>query len=138
MDIAIGIVAIIVLMLLYLLFRRTQSTTNKRPPVASRPGTAKPTSRFHAVTLKFSSKACDAAKSMEGKRFLSSAAPRIPLSEWDSLECKCRFIHHKDRRESEDRRNPYGASIAGDIGEHKPEQRHSRDRRSDDPDDFCS
>jgi hypothetical protein len=36
---------------------------------------------------------------MSGKRFLSGAAPKIPLPGCDVLDCKCRFIHHKDRRE---------------------------------------
>ena len=138
MDIAASIVAVIILILLFLLYRRTQATTTKRPPLPSRPGKAKPDSQFHAVSLKFPASACDAAKAMEGKRFLSSAAPRIPLAECDSLECKCRFIHHKDRRESDDRRNPYRATIAGDTGEHKREQRHRGERRGDDPDDFFS
>ena len=138
MDIAISIVAIIILILLFLLYRRTQATTTKRPPLPGRPGMAKPDTQFHAVSLKFPATACDAAKAMEGKRFLSSAAPRIPLPECDSLECKCRFIHHKDRRQGDDRRNPYRSSISGDTGEYEREQRHRGERRSDDSEDFFS
>lgn len=139
MDIAVSIVAIIILILLFLSYRRSRATTTKRPPLPGRPGQAKPDSQFHAVSLKFPANACNAAKAMEGKRFLSSAAPRIPLPECDSLECKCRFIHHKDRRQGDDRRNPYPTNVAGITGEHKQEQRHRSDRRSDDdPEDFFS
>ena len=138
MDIALSIVAIIILILLFLLYRRTQATTKKRPPLPGRPGKAKPDSQFHAVSLKFPADACDAAKAMEGKRFLSSAAPRIPLPECDSLECKCRFVHHKDRRAGDDRRNPYRQNIMGNTREPTKEHRHRGDRRSNDPEDFFS
>ena len=137
MELAVSVIAIVILILIILLYQRGQSADNKRP-VASRPGKANPDSHFHAVSIKFSSTACDAAKAMESKRFLSSAAPRIPLPECDVLECKCRFVHHKDRREGEDRRQTYHQSIGGDTGEHKKEQRHRGDRRNDDPEDFFS
>ena len=129
MGIAVSIVVILILSIL--LFRRTKATTNKRPPLRRRPAKAKPDPQFHAVSLRFSGSACEAAKALEGKRFLSSAAPRIPLPDCDVLECKCRFIHHKDRRDGDDRRDPYRQSI-GDTGKHEKERRHRGDRRSDD------
>jgi len=136
MDVALSIFAILILLVFLLLVRRSQSTPNERPPRPSRKPTPR-TAEFHAVSLKFSSTACEAAKSMEGKRFLSGAAPRIPLPDCDALDCKCRFVHHKDRRQRDDRRNPWRSNISGDTGRHPEEKRIRPDRRSDDsPEDY--
>lgn len=89
------------------------------------------TSKFHAVSLKYSSSACDAAKAMTGRRFLSGAAPRLPLPDCDALECRCGFAHHDDRRSGEDRRSPFKPTIyAGGTGTLNVERRDRRDRRS--------
>lgn len=136
MNIAVSLVAIVILTLLVLLFRRTLATTNERPPLPLRPRKPEPDSKYHAVSLEFSGNACEAATAMKGKRILSSTAPRIPLPECAPAECKCRFIHHKDRRQASDRRSPYRQSITGDTGEYKKERRHRGDRRNDDPQDF--
>lgn len=90
------------------------------------------TSLFHAVSLKYSSTACNAAKAMTGRRFLASAAPRLPLPECDALECRCGFSHHSDRRSGEDRRNPFntGRFVGGAGTDTMPaERRNRRDRR---------
>jgi len=138
MDMAASIVAIVILILLLLLFRRTQATTSKRPPRPNRLGKAKPDPQFHAVSLRTSGDACEAAKSMEGGRFPSSAALRIPLPECDEPACKCHFIHHKDRREGGDRRKIYRGSNIGETGVLQKERRYRGDRRSNDPDEFFS
>jgi len=138
MGIAVSIVAIVILILLTVLFRRTQANTRKRPPRPARPVQAKPDSQYHAVSIKFAANACEAAMAMAGKRYLSIAAPRIPLPGCDVLECKCRFVHHKDRRGEDERRNTYRQGIGGDTGEHKKEQRHRGDRRNNDPEDYFS
>ena len=88
------------------------------------------TSLFHAVSLKYSSSACNAAKAMTGRRFLASAAPRLPLPECDALECRCGFAHHADRRSGEDRRSPYNTGrFIGGTGTLPAERRERRDRR---------
>ena len=90
------------------------------------------TSAFHAVSLKYSSNACDAAKAMTGRRFLASAAPRLPLPECDALECRCGFAHHSDRRTGKERRNPFSSvHYAGGTGTFKVERRNKEDRRKD-------
>lgn len=90
------------------------------------------TSPYHAVSLQYSSNACDAAKAMTGRRFLSSAAPRLPLPECDALECRCRFAHHSDRRTGRDRRTPFSpATPGGGTGTFKAERRQKKDRRRD-------
>ena len=90
-------------------------------------------SEFHAVSLKATGNACDAAKAMMGRRFLSAAAPKLPLPECDVLECRCRFTHHKDRRSGKDRRSPFGAgSFGGGTGSHERERRENVGRREED------
>jgi len=88
------------------------------------------TSVFHAVSLKYSSSACDAAKAMTGRRFLASAAPRLPLPECDSLECRCGFAHHSDRRSGKERRSPFNkGQYTGGTGRFQVERRDRKDRR---------
>ena len=129
-----AIVGILILALVFFFIRRKGSEPAPRSP-AARPAKASASSEFHAVSIRFLSSACSAAKSLEGKRFLSSAAPRMPLPECDVMECKCRFVHHTDRREGDDRRDPYRVGIAGETGKHPQEQRHRPERRKD-PDPF--
>ena len=90
---------------------------------------------FHAVSLKYSENACNAAKAMTGRRFLSSAAPRLPLPDCDVLECRCTFAHHKDRRSGSDRRSPFTpAAYGGGTGSYERERREKRGRRESDND----
>lgn len=130
MSLSTAIVLILVVALVFYLIRREKPASEKRP-VAARPVEAGPKNAFHAVSLKFSSNACAAAKSLEGKRFLSGAAPRIPLPDCDVLDCKCRFVHHRDRRDGDDRRSPFAAGFAGETGKHPQEKRRQGDRRKD-------
>ncbi|MGI9200721.1 MAG: hypothetical protein ACR2QL_06665 [Woeseiaceae bacterium] len=86
--------------------------------------------QFHAVSITHSGKACKAAMEMSGRRFLATAAPKLPLPECDILECNCRFAHHDDRRSHKDRRSPFGpGGTAGSTGSFSQEQRSGADRR---------
>jgi len=86
---------------------------------------------YHAVSISLEQSACDAAKSMTGRRFLSDAAPQLPLPDCDALECRCIFTHHQDRRENRDRRSPFAAAGFGGAttGSHKKNRRTRKDRR---------
>jgi hypothetical protein len=125
-----ALILILVLLVgwLYLRHRQGQKTT---PPAARRSssgGTA-----YHSVSLRFSATACGAAKALEGRRFLASAAPRIPLPECDVKNCECRFAHYRDRRAAQDRRSiftAFGQSAA--TRKAKWERRDARERREDD------
>lgn len=91
---------------------------------------AKDTGKFHAVALKYSENACDAAKALTGRRFLSTAAPRLPLPDCDYPDCNCRFAHFNDRRTGHDRRSPFASGKAtGTTGIHEQERRERRERR---------
>ncbi len=129
------LVGAIVLLVLWLFVRnRGQSKETSAP---EKPKATEATA-YHAVSIKFDSNACEAAKKMSGRRFLSTAAPRLPLPDCNALECRCRFAHHKDRRAAKDRRSPFGAAgYAGGTGSYEKERRESRDRRKEaDLDDF--
>lgn len=135
MSIFITIVGLVVLGLVLFLVRRKGAKPEEHSN-AARPVKAGPTTKFHAVSIKVGPSVCSAAQSLDGKRFLSNAAPRIPLPDCDEPECECRFEHYGDRREMDpdDRRNPYRAGIAGETGTHQVEQRQGpQDRRGNRP-----
>ncbi len=129
------VMALLVLLVAWLFIRSRQS----KKTVAAKPRRRVPGSKksYHAVSIKFDSRACMAAKTMEGQRYLSSEAPRLPLPDCDVTECLCHFAHHKDRRVSKDRRNVFSASgHSGATGRHEQERRGVKDRRHDDDDDY--
>ena len=105
------------------------ATTPARPSATN--------SAFHAVSIKYSGNACKAASELAGRRFLATAAPKLPLADCDLLECNCRFIHHKDRRLGKDRRSPFAPSgFGGGTGDYERELRSGKDRRSSNHEDF--
>ena len=131
------LLGIAVLLLVAWLFVRHRSKSEDKQQPATPRDTGN--SAFHAVSIKFDNNACQAAKDMEGRRFLARAAPRLPLPECSGLECRCHFAHHKDRRSPRDRRSPFGAAGFGGsaTGSFEKERRERQDRRKDDdPDDF--
>lgn len=127
---------LVVLLLLWLFIRRRASTAKTTNAPAPAIDSRQKKSAYHAVSIRFSSNACDAARAMEGDRILSSAAPRLPLPDCDVPECSCRFVHHKDRRSGRDRRSPFPVSgFGGGSGVFEKERRQGRDRRSQNNDD---
>ena len=135
MNLPVMALVLVLLLLVWLFIRRRQSADPKGQKPVFRARTAN--SAYHAVSIKFSSNACKPARDLEGRRFLSSAAPKLPLPECELLECNCRFVHHKDRRASKDRRSPFGPSgFGGATGKHEQEQRQGSDRRSSDDEDL--
>lgn len=70
---------------------------------------------FHAVSIEPGMRACAEARSHEGQRYLSAAAPMLPLRGCTQATCQCRYVHHKDRRNPTDRRvnyvNPHAHSM---------------------------
>lgn len=56
------------------------------------------TNPYHAVSVISPTRSCDAARTLEGRRFLSSEAPRLPLGNCTAATCTCKYAHHEDRR----------------------------------------
>ena len=79
----------------------------------------KKTSSYHAVTIATGPRACDVARALRGKRFLSREAPAVPLKNCDRSDCTCRYEHHDDRRKGQRRARDLGVSIDGYEGSEK-------------------
>jgi len=135
MNVAFSIIAIIILVVSILLFRRTRAATKKRPPDSDRIGKVQRDTRFHAVSLENLSGACAAAYAIQGERFLPGAAPRIPLPECDAPVCNCLYVRQNDRRLSSNRRQHWTGSVGG-LGGAMNEQRDEGDRRKNDPENY--
>ena len=126
---------VVLLIAAWLFVRNRQTSKSGKSSPATRASSSD--AAYHAVSIKFSSNACTAAREMENRRFLSSAAPKLPLADCNVLECRCRFVHHKDRRGRKDRRSPFGpAGFGGASGSHEVEQRQGKDRRQSDDEDL--
>jgi len=71
---------------------------------------------YHAVSIEPGSKCCQDARKLEGHRFLAAAAPKLPLRGCGATACECHYVHHNDRRSSQDRRklphNPHAHRMA--------------------------
>ncbi len=129
-ELLLGVLLVLTIIWLVLRVRRN----NAAEKAESRP-VVNDSGRYHAVAIKYSENACDAAKAMTGRRFLSSAPPRLPLPECDFLECRCQFAHYEDRRAPRDRRSPFAAAgVAGATGSFEKERREQTDRRKQDDD----
>lgn len=141
MNIVYGI-GILLLIGLWVFVRRRESKAAETPAPRTtapraRPKVAEKSTPYHAVSIKFAPSACEAAKALKEKRFLSGAAPRLPLPDCDVLECKCRFVHHSDRRSGSDRRAEIPRGFGADeTGSYSEERRQQTDRRKPDEDDF--
>ncbi|NCF14390.1 MAG: hypothetical protein GWP62_03715 [Gammaproteobacteria bacterium] len=126
------LLGLVVLLLIVWLFVRNRGKAEEKQQPTSLKDTGN--TAYHAVSIKFDKNACQAAKDMEGRRFLSSAAPRLPLPDCSGLECRCHFVHHKDRRAPRDRRSPFAAAGfgGGSTGSYEKERRERSDRRKED------
>jgi hypothetical protein len=124
-------VGVIVLLLIvaFLVWRRKKRANELRAAGAKEIDLMATTSKFHAVSIRPGPDACRAALGLAGQRFLSDAAPSIPLPSCEAENCRCRFVHFSDRRDGDDRRSPFPAAIGIDTGTWRTEQRQSGDRR---------
>lgn len=85
--------------------------------------------RFHAVSIRFGANPCSKARRLHGQRFLSAAAPRLPVDGCDAADCDCRFVHHADRRAGDDRRSPFQSGFGGSALRVEENRRARPDRR---------
>jgi hypothetical protein len=80
---------------------------------------SKKTTTYHAVSIAPGLRACEAARALEGKRFLSREAPKLPLKDCSCSTCVCRYEHYEDRRNGQRRARDLGVSIDGYDGSEK-------------------
>ena len=127
---------LVLLVAAWLYQRRRQSRAAEEDRDSIRPERrriSQQSSDYHAVSIRLGRTACRAAAGIEGERFLSASAPKLPLADCDAAECDCRFVHHEDRRSGSDRRDPFGAgSVVAGTGNFEEERRKGRERRDED------
>jgi hypothetical protein len=91
--------------------------------------------RFHAVSIRIGSNACEQARALHGTRVLAANAPQLPLQSCDVQQCQCRLVHHGDRRDGDDRRSPFQRGFGGSATRRQDDRRSRPDRRRPNPGD---
>ena len=89
---------------------------------------AKPAGRFGAVEIRTRHGACDAARALQGHRYLGKDAPALPLPACTAAKCSCSFGKLSDRRADGRRLEHGGLSAAMFLAKNR---RAKRDRRRD-------
>jgi hypothetical protein len=101
--------------------------THRRAARSRAPQKAKATGGFGSVEIRIRSGACDAARALEGQRFLSQQAPALPLPACNVAQCSCRFAKLEDRRTDGRRLEHEGLSASLFLDKNR---RAKRDRRA--------
>ena len=71
----------------------------KRPHPEGRREHVHLTNPWHAVSIVPGASCCSTARSLAGRRYLSSEpAPTVPLPGCSLAKCSCHYRHHDDRR----------------------------------------
>jgi hypothetical protein len=84
---------------------------------------------YHSVSVLTGAPCCKAAAGVRGRKFLSSEAPALPLTDCTMPgQCKCRFQKHSDRRSGDDDRRLLGSSQRS-VWYGGEEKRQARGRR---------
>ncbi|WP_119978466.1 hypothetical protein [Shewanella algidipiscicola] len=147
------IALLLALMLLLYLFkhrlgiRRKKITKKARSKTKAKPISEYPpfaeqqysstNTNFHSVEIVNDAMDCTSAHSLQGKRYLSAQAPMLPLKGCSTTPCRCRYIHHADRRKFDgERRLQFGVTheLYGTFGEQNRRSfKHNGRRQSDQP-----
>ena len=88
---------------------------------------------YHCVSCSCDDCGSGAVDPFKGKYFLVRKSSELPVPKCTSVPCRCRYVHHADRRQEEvDRRFVYG--LEKDLYEqtHDRDRRHSLGRRMED------
>jgi hypothetical protein len=93
--------------------KRAKDLIEAVAPTKPEPPQKRATNAFHAVSVVPGPQACEAARSLGNKRFLSREAPKLPLRDCDFGQCTCYYAHHADRRKGPRRANEMGVALDG-------------------------
>ncbi|MBO1271877.1 hypothetical protein J3L11_09525 [Shewanella sp. 4t3-1-2LB] len=121
---------LLAIMLLGYLFRHRWSGNQRHKETRTKTVSAK-ILPFRAVSIECLGFPCKAVSKLSNKRFLPNDAPSLPLATCNNASCKCRYIHHEDRRaHNSDRRLKIGivTDLYGTLGE-KERRQKTADRR---------
>lgn len=97
------------------LFGLAESEPELKPRARPVPPVRKQVGAWHAVSIVPGPRACEAAREMRGKRFLSREAPPLPLKKCDTHSCTCRYEHFPDRRKGARRTSEMSITIEGKL-----------------------
>jgi hypothetical protein len=113
-------------------FKRAKAILGRsEPEMSADVQKKKPAQAYHAVSIVPGRHACDGARELIGKTFLSREAPILPLMVCTLDHCECRYAHHDDRRLGPRRARELGVAIDGHDGEEQRSQ-ETRGRRETD------
>ncbi len=121
---------------------KTQTARKTRGGILAKPGKPASPSRscaHRAAEIASDECACEAARQIEGKRFLVCDVPPIPVPDCTSANCQCSYVRHNDRRSwYEDRRALF--SLKADLHTigGNTERRSKEGRRADDETTFAA
>lgn len=91
----------------------------------------KKTTSYSGVQINVNSKeCCQAARELEGQRFLGNQVPMLPLKACDAAECRCAYERFDDRRADARRLSDVGFDMASEL--HDRENRVNTSGRRDD------
>jgi hypothetical protein len=115
------------------LFDKAKSLLGRRE-AESAPAPVRKTSQttYHAVGITPGPRCCAAARTLEGRRFLSREAPTLPLKGCTSGNCTCRYEHFDDRRKGPRRARDMGVSVDGWVEDDRRHEVPNRGRRKTD------
>jgi hypothetical protein len=134
--IVLGVIAAFILFKGMITPKPAARAVNSRPDRVTKK-TAESTVRerlpYHAISCSSGTGNCEAVEALKGQRFLVEDTPQLPLEACTSERCKCKYLHHQDRRDNDDdRRALYG--IKSEFYEYtsKQDRRVKRGRRASD------
>ena len=100
--------------------RRAPKQVRRKQPAAP---------QFGAVEIRARAAACEAARALQGRRYLSSEAPALPLAACTATACSCAFVKLSDRRTDERRLEHASLSASMFLAENR---RRRSGRREED------
>ena len=87
-------------------------------------------STWQAVSIVPGASACAAVEELRGQRFLTRAAPRLPLTACNNQDqCQCKYKRYTDRRDSPRRAEDQGGSRPAPPKQERRRPGERRERR---------
>jgi len=100
---------------LFHLFKARPESGGGATEKRARAGSSRAATPYAAVSIKCSGMECQATSAIQGKRYIGTEAPTLPLSDCTSEKCTCRYFHHNDRRNEDLGRRILAYSMKEDI-----------------------
>ena len=121
---------------LYVLIQRggkDRATKQERRAAGSSRRSGGEGNNHRAVSIDCRGGACAKAREIAGTRYLLGTTPQLPLAGCNRSACRCRYVHHADRRvDAGDRRLPYSLESNLYTATGERERRERFDRRVSD------